>query len=697
MIFSNRFPSYFLCRPSRIIPFSVLPALLALLLFSPSFAFAVDRPFIYPSNWGGTGLMETPTARVMEEDTIRLGFSQIKPYQHYYGATSPFKGLEINMKVTEFMGVSFAEQYTTKDKAVDLKYQFLSERKYLPAIAIGIMDPHGTRLFSSQYIAASKQIYPFDFTLGFGNGRFGKRSISAATESVKVELFSDPEQWIKDSQFFGGVQFSPSEKYAFMVEYNPIKYHNQSVDSFQADFFRDPVPSKFNVGFRYKPTKWSEIDITYQRGDQIGFSLSTVFDIGKPLIPIYNAPYSESIFDYKNPLDKRLTTALSHSGFSDIYVTNEGDELRIEAENEKYFYNTKAIGVILQILNTIEIEGQIRVHIVLKENGIPLFEFVALKEDISELFKEKLTPGEFLYLSDFNTEPSTALTRKGADHTSLKYGFKPSIETFLNDPSGFFRYRLGVSGWMSYHPWKGGTLISAVSTFPLNNIETTNEPLSIPVRSDIVDYKKNKFVLSRLMFDQVQRLTPVIYGRVSAGLLEVQYAGIDVEAAMPVLDGRLFLGVSGSAVKKRSPDNLFTLKDDEITDVYTTAFFNARLNVPELNAAVDIKAGRFLAGDDGVRITISKTINGVHLWAWYGITDTSVFSDDFNRDYHDKGIGVSIPIRLFKGTDSKTSYNYVLAPWTRDTGQDIYHFNTLFDFIGRNIKLFLDKNKKMMY
>jgi hypothetical protein len=87
----------------------------------------------------------------------------------------------------------------------------------------------------------------------------------------------------------------------------------------------------------------------------------------------------------------------------------------------------------------------------------------------------------------------------------------------------------------------------------------------------------------------------------------------------------------------------------------------------------------------------------VTILAWYSFTDTSVFNDNINKDYHDKGIAISIPLRLFKGADSRTAYSYSLSPWTRDTGQDIDHYNTLFDFIDRNTENYIDKDKKMMY
>jgi hypothetical protein len=32
----------------------------------------------------------------------------------------------------------------------------------------------------------------------------------------------------------------------------------------------------------------------------------------------------------------------------------------------------------------------------------------------------------------------------------------------------------------------------------------------------------------------------------------------------------------------------------------------------------------------------------------------------------------------------------------RDVGQDIYHYREIFDFLGRDTKIYLDKDKRMM-
>lgn len=653
-----------------------------------------DEPFTGPANWGGTGLMETPTARIMDENKFRAGASQIDPYRYYYMAISPIDGLELEGRVTELIGVpsGLGSAYgNDKDKAMDLKYKFISEEKYLPAVTLGIMDPHGTRKYASQYIVASKQIYPFDFTLGFGNGRFGKVKLPAQSEGFKIEMFTDTKQWLKDSQFFGGIQFAPSKKFALMIEYNPIKYETLKVVG------EIPVTSRINYGLRLKPFEWTDIDVTYQRGNQFGVNLSMAFDIGNPLIPIFDKPYVEKPQKKTKSLSERITEALHESGFSNIGVRLNNYDLWISAQNDKYFYTTRALGVIIKILYDLKPIYVDKINISLHDNGIPIVQLNTTFLDIYELYNEKMTLREFLSLSTVRTDTNTFPDMEIHHKKLFKYALKPEFKTFLNDPSGFFKYRAGVSGWTSFNPWSGGSFILELETYPLNTVSTSNTPLSRPVRSDIVPYLKQDVVLGQLMYQQIFKFDKEYYGRFAGGILETEYAGIDGEVAKPFLNGRLFVGLSGSVVRKRAVDEPFQLKTDDWKEYYNTCFLNTRLNIPELETSIDVNTGQFLAGDKGARLTVTKFIKGVTIFAWYSFTNTSIFSDSSNRGYSDKGIGVKIPMRLFEGTDTKTAYNYSISPWTRDVAQDVVHFTTLFDYFGRDKKIYIDKDKEYMY
>src|SRR3972149_1331650 len=546
--------------------------------------FAPDEPFTGPGNRGLTGLMEIPTARVMREESYRVGLSVVHPYWYYYIGVAPFEGLEIFGRFTKLQNVptGLGPGYGGyKDRAFELKYKFLPEGKYTPAIAVGLMDPHGTRLYPSQYMVASKQIYPFDFTLGFGNGRFGEKPLASRGEGIKIEMVSDPKRWLRDSQFFWGIQFAPSEKYAFMVEYSPILYHKQTRDLAQPKYFKEPVPSKYNFGLRWKPLKWTELDLSYQRGDTIGAQLSFNFDKGKPMLPIIDLPYREKLEDRLLPFQQRIGNALLYSGFSDIGIKVLGDELWIDLQNDRYFYSTKALGVILETIIPLIPESIQRVNITLKKIGIPIFTFKTTREDVADLQRKKLTGKEFWQLSTIDTGvtglPPDQVYRGKRPFT---YGIKPSFETSFEKAVEFFQYRIGIEAWADYWLWKGASLAAGVSTYPVNTI-TALEPLSRPVRSDLLNYVEKTASLNRLMFNQIHKLTPGIYGRIGVGLLEIEYGGIDAEVASPLFSGRLLIGLSGSVVKKREPGDPFKFKKNDWKDFYTTAFLNARLNIPE--------------------------------------------------------------------------------------------------------------------
>ena len=659
---------------------------------------AGDEPFIGPNNFGVTGLFETPTARMMPENRYRLGATQVYPYRYYFGTVGLFDRLEVNGRVTEVIGVpgfnNGANYGAYKDKAVDAKILLLKEGTFHPAVAVAISDPHGTRLYASQSIVASKRIFPFDVSLGFGNGRLGKRPLPAQGESFKVELFTDPAKWAREALPFGGIQYAATPWLSLLAEYSPIRYERQTTDPAQMKYFPTAVRTPFNLGARVKPLKWLEIDASWQRGNEFGVTASVAFDIGRPLVPIRDEPYLETAEASRAPLPNRIALALADVGFSDIAVSGDEFTLRVDAQNDRYFFAPRAVEVLLATIAPFVPPSVEYVRVQLKENGIPMAEAAVSASVFSRAGGGFFPADRIRAAAGFRSENFDAPIRPTTHRRWFDYSLKPSFEAFLNDPSGFFKYRIGLVGSVSTFPWRGGTVLLGVEGYPVNNISTSNAPLSIPIRSDTAEYKKEKVGLGRLLFDQVFATREPVYFRTAAGMLETMFGGVDAEIALPLWNGRILAGGSGSVVRKRAPDDPFRFRGNEN---YHTALFQGRLNVPEIDAAIDVKWGRFLAGDRGVRVAVSKFIRGVTLSAWYSATDTGMFTDPFNRGYHDKGISVEIPIRLFTGRDSKTAYRYSLSPWTRDVAQDIDRYLPLFDRIGRNAGVLLDRDQGPTY
>ena len=172
-----------------------------------------DRPFDNAANWGGTGLLEIPTARVLGDGEIRFGYAEADPYRWYAGGMGVFKWLEVSGSYTEVKNIpsGLGSAYgANKDKALGLKVQLLPESRRFPAIAIGWYDFHGTQLYESQYLVLSRQIFPLDFTIGIGRDRLKGLSIP----------FWD------EVGFFGGIECALSDRFHILAEYNPIDYES---------------------------------------------------------------------------------------------------------------------------------------------------------------------------------------------------------------------------------------------------------------------------------------------------------------------------------------------------------------------------------------------------------------------------------------------------------------------------------------
>lgn len=668
--------------------FLVLVAVYHLLAGLCSTGIAMDSPFDQPANWGGTGLLEVPTARVIPCGHARAGFSYVHPYRVYYGTLSPFPRLEIGARVTEIVGVevpTWKHYGYYKDRAIDMKLQLFPEGKYRPALAFGIMDPFGTRLYGAEYLVVSKQIFPFDFTLGIGTGRLGERPLKRRSG---LELFRSLDTG-KDLRLFGGLEFAPSDKFSLIMEYNPILYHRHPQDPAQHKYFVSPVSSPINFGLRLKPFPFLALTFSYQRGEELGINASVNFNIGKPLYPIVLDPYEEPKERTPLPLEDRIALALIDIGMSDVGVLREGDRLYVEFQNDTYLYPSTALGMVLWTLEKLLPEEIHWVELLYKRDGIPLFAFAFSKDDMDDFYQGKLDIEEFYSLSKFDfalIHPPQEVRTRGARRFS--YWFKPAFYTFLNDPSGFFKYRAGAEFRTGWRLLPGTSVRAEVGLFPLNNISSRVGPLSIPVRSDIVNYVDAKFILDSLMLEHLRKLPDQIWAYTALGYLEVEYAGVNLQVAKPLFEGRLLVGADMSLVYKRDPEIPLALKKD----TYYTLLAKARWHTPLEGLSVDVKAGRFLAGDPGIRIQLNKDFNGVMISVWYSFTDTSIFRDPYNRGYHDKGIMVSIPLKMFLGKDSRQRAFYSISPWSRDVAQDVYH-SEVFDLMEEGSKRTLDTRR----
>ena len=125
-----------------------------------------------------------------------------------------FPGLEFSGRLTELVGIpsGLGPAYGSyKDKAFDLKYQILAESKWFPAMAVGVHDFLGTRLFPAEYLVFSRQFFPLDLTLGLGTKRLhGPLSL--------------PLPLLDGFGLFGGIEWAINRRFHLLAEYSPVQY-----------------------------------------------------------------------------------------------------------------------------------------------------------------------------------------------------------------------------------------------------------------------------------------------------------------------------------------------------------------------------------------------------------------------------------------------------------------------------------------
>src|SRR6185295_1740031 len=116
------------------------------------------------------------------------------------------------------------------------------------------------------------------------------------------------------------------------------------------------------------------------------------------------------------------------------------------------------------------------------------------------------------------------------------------------------------------------------------------------------------------------KLSPVIYGRVSAGYLEWMYAGFGGEVLYRPFGRRWALGADLWGVRQRDFDGLFSLRNYQTITGHVTAYYA----LPWHDIHVAASAGQYLARDKGVTFEAFRRFStGVEVGAWFSLTNVS--------------------------------------------------------------------------
>lgn len=657
------------------------------------------------NDWGGVGLLQTPTARMHEPGHMRFHFSSVYPYERYNLFVQPFESLEAGFRYTNvknrFYGpVELSGTQTYKDKAIDFKLKLMNESAVLPQVALGMIDFGGTGLFSSEYLVANKRFGDWDASLGMAWGYLGSSgNIRNPLSLVSAKFDTRPGDFgmggtpaLKSffrgpAALFAGVQYhAPGSNWVFKAEYDGNHYRNEPQGNHQNQSL--PV----NVGVVYRPSPSVDLSIGVERGNTAMLALTlhtSASKLGNPKVSDPPAPRVAALRPQRDP-DWTGTAAdiVAVSKWGVIDIRRLGSTLRVQMEGASGAYWNERIERIITVLHRDAPAPIETFELLFTEQGVRLSERVIHRQAWVQQNTEFVPPSARVQ-SVVAVDPARKAVRPQEDkvwtQTPSKFGYAimPSWQQNLGGPDGFLLFRAGVLVPMQ---WRLAKDVRLTATLNLNAVDNFDKfkytaPSDMPrVRTYMREYMTNsRLNLNSLQLTHFGELSANHYYSVYGGYLESMFAGVGGEWLYRPWHSPLAFGVDINRVQQRSFDQSFGFSNagDQTGYKVTTGHATAYWDTGWSNTRVKVSAGRYLAGDIGATLDVAKFFdNGVSMGAW--ATKTNVSAARFGEGSFDKGLYLRIPFDAMATTRTSGTANLTFSFLTRDGGARLNREFTLY-------------------
>ncbi|MDW8468731.1 MAG: YjbH domain-containing protein [Burkholderiales bacterium] len=638
---------------------------------------------------GQTGLVSMPDARLAPDGTWRMGMSFLRPYQALWTSVTVLPWLEASGRYTRIMHVPGFDRPGTdfgdfKDKSFDFKVRLFDESGSRPSAALGIQDAHGTQVFRASYAALSKRIGEFDATLGYGRGRI--------------------------DGLFGGLRWQPQRlpQWSFVAEYDAFDYPRDrgAQLSGAASYRKGPA---FGVEYRWG---WLGAQVAASHG-QLAFNVHLAVPMHqREFVPKTREPEPWLAF-VPRPTEEqwasdvghraRLRRALLEHDFRRVHFRYENGRLEATLANARISSMPRAVGRAARILLAFAPLETREIRITYLAGLLPAatYTFVHLPV-LQRYFAGTATPAEFAqYVSVAYAQPgggdeatdraealagfaeplAEAVLRSRPEGDLVAFAFeddqgnrfrlRPGVQTFLNDPSGAFKY--DVSLYANFdRVLPGRVALSAEAKWTLletvSDVTQPSNSLLPHVRSDVALYRREaRLKVTRLLANKYFHPLERVYARLSAGIYEEMFSGIGGQILYLPRAGGWAADLQADWLRQRDYRGLFGHRDYSVFTAIGSLHYRLAHGV-----TLTARAGRFLAGDEGVRFEAKRRFrSGIEVGAWYSFTNAKDITSPGSpgNPYRDKGVFLTMPLHILLEQDTGARAGFALSPWTRDVGQ----------------------------
>ena len=663
-----------------------------------SAAVAQDAPVL---NWYGVpGMLDMPSALMPTEADFSvgiIGFGDISRTNFSFQITPRLGGTFRYGRWGEWNG-GMTEEYF--ERSLDLRYQLIREdtEGWKPSVVVGLQDLGGTGLNSAEYIVATKSFGDrLTVSAGLGWGRFGTEgsigSFGTRPTGGRVGTVN-ANTWFKgDFAPFAGATFKVNDKIRIMAEYSSDAYLAEDDGEGIID-----IASPFNIGMEYRFGKRLRLGAAYMYGSEFGLSATVILNPNDPPIigSIGAAPTPVRLRDARaaeswglpgggsaatqDDYRAALAKAMSREGLGLESLSISGSRAVVRVRNGRYDAETQAIGRAARAMTTV-LPPQIETFVIEPiANTQPAAAVTIKRTDLEQL--ENAPDGTEQILSRLDVSAPSRGWNMGdvvdGIYPRFSWGIAPYVDFGIANLDNPTTADIGIrlSGRAEISP---GLVASAtISQVVLGNIADNPVASTSPlphVRSDAALYAKDTPILENATLAYYFLPGENLYAKVGVGYFERMFGGVAGEILWKPVDQNYGIGAEIAYVQQRDYDG-FGFLDYEVVTGHVSGYyaFDNGYNVA-------VHAGRYLAGDWGATVDISREFNnGWTVSAYATMTDVSY--DDFGTGAFSKGLKVEIPISWALGKPTRKVNPLTLMSMSNDGGAMLKWENGLYDEVN---------------
>ncbi len=656
---------------------------------------------------GASGYLNTPSAWAMPDGQLRLGYQQARPYRSIWATVQAAPSLQVYGRyqqidsVAAFVGVPGANFGAYKDKAMGFKWTPWTSAEAADAadgtapgrwsVALGADDiAPGNGLYRGTYVAGgwrgATPLGELEATAGWGDGRWG-----GAFAGARLVLKNWP-RWAV------------------------------AADAERIDLRRDPFaqstvlaarrPGQLNWALEYQGQDGWGVQLG-QRNGQAAVQVQLTAELARSnwvpkseaelvTMPLAPPPTAQQWLQ-SDAHRQAAVAALRQAGFDVLRLAVQGERAELALHNTRWVHPDRALGQALRAALP-HLPGSVRtLQLQWEVAGM-----AAARHTISDLkrWRQALRgaaplAGAAAQLSaqpgsaEPHLEPAASTERaprangfsvqrlgglptvawqmhsEGGSHASVQ----PRAHVFFNDPSGALKGALAIAAqgqWELARRWHLDWEIEATLAQNISDVTQSSNSLLPHVRTDVALYARGpRLKINRLLLARDAQLATGHYARVQAGWYEPMFAGVGVQwlYVPPKRPGpwQWSLEASLDALAQRDPQRALAFTALRAP----TALASVQLR-HESDVSLTVRAGRFLAGDVGLRAELVRQLaSGVQLGVWASRTNARDITSPGTpqNPYQDKGVFLRWPLDLVSPSSSKTFAGVALSPWTRDVAQ----------------------------